>query len=207
MSSIAETIETLSQKLPEGTVLSAGTFLTLGKRAAVDQALSRLAETGVLMRIQRGCYVRPVRTRFGTRAPSPETVVEALAAESGETIVSNGAVAANALGLSTQVPVRSVFLTSGRTRRLTLGKQVVEINHVDRWQLCAPNRAAGQAIRALAWLGPEQAPQAAVRLREMLPESEKRLLVSACAGFPAWLAITVSETFVTGEAGGRGAHG
>lgn len=206
MSSIAEKIETLSQRLPEGTVLSAGAFVTLGKRAAVDQALKRLAKSGALMRIQRGCYVRPIQTRFGFRAPAPETVLEALAAESGETIVSSGAVAANALGLTTQVPVRSVFLTSGRTRQLTLGKQVVEIRHVDGWQLRAPNRPAGQAVRALAWLGPEHAPQAAAQLKETLSASEKRLLVSACAGFPEWLARTVSETFVTGEAGGPEAH-
>jgi hypothetical protein len=201
VSSIAEKIEALSQKLPEGTVLSAGAFVTLGKRAAVDQALKRLAESGALMRIQRGCYVRPIQTRFGTRAPSPETVVEALAAESGEIIVSNGAVAANALGLTTQVSVRSVFLTSGRTRQLTLGNQVVEIRHVDAWQLRAANRPAGQAVRALAWLGPEHAPQAAAQLNKTLSASEKRLLVSACAGFPEWLARTVSEAFVTGEPG------
>ncbi|HEV3049734.1 MAG TPA: DUF6088 family protein [Longimicrobium sp.] len=201
MSSIGEKIESLSKRLPEGTVLSAGAFAALGTRAAVDQALSRLTESGVIMRIERGRYVLPVQTRFGTRAPSPESVIEALAAESGETIVSNGAVAANALGLTTQVPVRSVFLTSGRTRRLTLGKQVVEIRHVEAWQLRAPHRPAGQAVRALAWLGPEQAARAAAQLRESLAEEERRLLVSACASFPQWLAKTVSEAFVVAATG------
>lgn len=200
---IAEQIETLSEKLPEGTVLSADAFVALGKRAAVDQALSRLAKIGVLMRIQRGRYVRPVRTRFGTRAPAPEAVIEGLAAESGETIVPNGAVAANALGLTTQVPVRSVFLTSGRTRQLTLGRQVVELRHAEGWELRAPHRPAGQALRALAWLGPEQAPAAAEQLNASLPEAEKRVLVSACASLPQWLAATVSEVFVVGRTGDR----
>lgn len=206
MNSIAEKIEIFSKRLPEGTVLSASAFAALGTRAAVDQALSRLTESGVLMRIERGRYVLPVQTRFGTRAPAPEMVVEALAAESGETIVPSGAVAANALGLTTQVPVRAVFLTSGRTRRLTLGKQVVEIRHADGWQLRAAHRPAGQALRALAWLGPERAPSAAARLKETLSEAEKRVLVSACASFPQWLARTVSETFVVGEPLEREAH-
>jgi hypothetical protein len=187
-------------------VLSAGAFAALGKRAAVDQALSRLAESGALLRIQRGRYVRPVQSRFGTRAPAPEAVVESLAAESGETIVPNGAVAANALGLTTQVPVRSVFLTSGPSRRLILGNQVVEIRHVDAWQLRASHRAAGQAVRALAWLGPAQAAEAAARLKEILPEAEKRMLVSACASFPPWLAQVVSAAFVVGEPADLEAH-
>ena len=45
-----------------------------------------------------------------------------------------GAAAANALGLTTQVPVRSVYLTSGRSRTMILGKQVIELQHAPRWQ-------------------------------------------------------------------------
>ena len=88
----------------------------MGTRAAVDQALSRLSKEGKLLRVARGAYVAPVSSRFGTRAPTPEKVVEALAAQSGELVVPHGAIAANTLGLTQQVPVREVYLTSGRTR-------------------------------------------------------------------------------------------
>ena len=54
--------------LPEATPLCAGALLHLGHRAAIDQALSRLARSGELMRICRGVYMRPLRTRFGSRA-------------------------------------------------------------------------------------------------------------------------------------------
>ena len=52
---------------------------------------------------------------------------EILAKQRGETIVPSGAAAANALGLTTQVPVKSVYLTSGRSRVLNLGRQAVEL--------------------------------------------------------------------------------
>jgi len=65
-------------------VVSPKEFLHLGSRAAVDQALSRLAKEGKLLRIARGSCVTPVSSRFGTRAPAPEKVVYALAAQSGE---------------------------------------------------------------------------------------------------------------------------
>ncbi len=61
------------------------------------------------------------------RAPSVEQAVEALASQRGESIVPSGAAAANTLGLTTQVPVRSVYLTSGRTRTMNLGKHVIEL--------------------------------------------------------------------------------
>lgn len=64
-----------------------------------------------------------IGSRLGGRAPSVTQAIEAIAAQRGEVIVPNGAAAANALGLTTQVPVRSVYLTSGRSRILTLGNQ------------------------------------------------------------------------------------
>jgi hypothetical protein len=143
--------------------------------------------------VGRGLYVRPITTRFGTRAPAPEKVVEAVAALTGETVAPSGAAAANALELSTQVSIRPVFLTSGRTRRLRLGRQVVELQHAPAWQLRAPRSVAGQAVRALAWLGPERAAEAAKILKKKLPEAERQALIAARAGLPTWLAQAVGQ--------------
>jgi hypothetical protein len=49
--------------------VAAKSLLHLGNRAAVDQALSRLTERGQLIRAGRGVYLRPITSRFGTRAP------------------------------------------------------------------------------------------------------------------------------------------
>lgn len=197
MQRLTEQILAYAERLPEGTPLAAKSLLHLGSRAGVDQALSRLAERGQLIRAGRGVYLRPVTSRFGTRAPSMEQAVEALAVQRGEVIVPNGAAAANALGLTTQVPVRSVYLTSGRSRTMTLGRQSVELRHAPRWQLALADRPAGQAVRALAWLGPEKAEAALKTLRRKLPATAFGELVAAAPQFPTWLARSV----------GKAAHG
>ena len=186
-----------AKRLPEGAPVAAKSLLHLGNRAAVDQALSRLAERGKLIRAGRGVYLLPVTSRFGTRAPSVEQAVEAIAAQRGEVIVWSGAAAANSLGLTTQVPVRFVYLTSGRTRKMSLGKQIVELRHVPRWQLAMAHRPAGQAVRALAWLGPEKAESALQTLKRKLPPAAFSELVAAAPQLPTWLARSV----------GRVAHG
>jgi hypothetical protein len=121
MQRLTEEILELSRVLPEGAPLTAKGLLHLGERAAVDQALSRLARRGKLLRAGRGLYVRPVASRFEARAPTTEKVAAGLAELRGETVASHGAAAANALGLTSQVPVRGVYLTSGPTRKLRLG--------------------------------------------------------------------------------------
>lgn len=184
--------------LPEGTPLVAKEFLHLGTRAAVDQVLARLVKRGELMRAGRGVYVLPVSGRFGVRAPSTTKMVEGLARQRGETIVRHGAAAANALGLTTQVPTREVYLTSGATRRLQLGAQPVELRHAPAWQLVFPGRPAGDVVRAMAWMGRERAHEASARLRGKVPPAALREIASARSRFPTWLAHEVSAMAVDG---------
>jgi hypothetical protein len=190
-------ILTLAASLPEGTPVAAKSFLHLGHRAAVDQALSRLARGGQLIRASRGVYLLPVVSRFGNRSPSVEQVISAMATQRGETIVPSGAAASNALGLTTQVPVRSVYLTSGRSRTLRLGRQAVVLKHAPRWQLALPQRPAGEAVRALAWLGPAKADAALSTLKRTLPPTAFNEIVAITPQLPTWLARSV----------GKAAHG
>lgn len=192
MERLAEKVMKHGTGLPEGTPLVAKGLLHLGSRASIDQVLSRLVRRGTLLRAGRGIYVRPVESRYGTRAPSAVRMVEGMAAQRGETIVAHGAAAANALGLTTQVPMRAVYLTSGRNRRLKLGAQTVEFRHAPVWQLVFPGRAAGDVVRALAWLGPEKAGEAIQTLRSKLPPSELEEVASVRARLPTWMAREVS---------------
>jgi hypothetical protein len=198
MTTLPESILLHAQSLPEGGVLSPKEFLHLGSRAAVDQALSRLTKEGKLLRVGRGTYVTPVSNRFGRRAPAPEKVVESLAAQSGETVTPHGAMAANALGLTQQVPIREVYLTSGRTRKLKLGRSEVLVKHVPRWMLALGTGQAGAAVRALAWMGPAHVNESLATLHRTLPNSEWRALTSSRAALPSWMARAIGEEAIRG---------
>jgi hypothetical protein len=179
--------------LPEGAPIAAKSLLHLGSRAAVDQALSRLVRRGRLMRAGRGVYMRPLESRFGLRTPSVEKVVRAVSEQRGEVVASNGAAAANALVLTTQVPIRMVYLTNGRSRTFSVGKQTVEFQHAPAWQLLLADRPAGEAVRALAWLGPDKAGMALETLKRKLGPSAFGELVSVGPRLPTWLARSVSQ--------------
>ena len=192
MLTLSQRVQEHAAGLPEGTPLVAKELLHLGSRAAVDQVLSRLVRRGTLQRAGHGIYALPIETRFGTRSPSAASIVEGLANQRGETIVPHGAAAANALGLTTQVPMRAVYLTSGRNRRLKLGAQAVELRHAPIWQLIFPGRTSGDVVRALAWLGPEKAGMAIRKLRSKLSRSDLEEVASARARLPTWMAQEVS---------------
>ena len=152
MESLPKRIMRHARSLTEATPICAGALLHLGNRAAVDQALSRLARSGDLLRVCQGVYMRPVETRFGPAAPSVSKAVGALADLWGETIVPCGGAAAHVLGLTAQMPVRSVYLTSGPSRRLQFGSLAVELRHAgsSQPQTAAPAKLSGR------WLGSDR---------------------------------------------------
>lgn len=196
MQSVAERILEHSRSLPEGALISAKELLYLGSRPAVDQSLKRLYERNELMRVGHGLYVAPVKTRFGTRAPAAEKVIEGLSATRAETIVPHGAAAANMLGLTTQVPTKHVYLTSGPNRQFRLGAQIVEIKHAPQWMLLPTKPAAGQAVRALEWLGEQGAAEALKALKRKLPENTLQDLVALRPALPIWMSNSISTALL-----------
>jgi hypothetical protein len=194
MAVLSEQILEAAALRPEGSLLAAKQFLALGQRDAVDQALRRLAARGKLVKITRGRYAMPVCSRFGTRPPAPELVVAQLNREGAQQLVSSGAAAANALGLTTQMPAVQTFLARTRSqKRYIFGKQQVTIRPASAWNFLLADRPDCEAIRALTWLGPDQASAALPTLRSTLPPEEWRALVSVCAELPLWLAKLLSE--------------
>ena len=71
---------------------------------------------------------------------------------------------------------------------LTLGHERVELRHAPPWQLALAGRRAGEALRALAWLGRDRANAAVGFVRQQLSEHERRELASVSAQMPDWLA-------------------
>ena len=179
--------------LPEAAVIRAGDLLHLGSRAAVNRALARLVKRDRLLRVYRGLYVRVFRSKFGKRLPPVHEVVRNITRITGETIAPHAGAVANGLGLTTQVPLREVYITTGRSRMLRFHALKVEMIHAPGWQFSLAPRRAGDALRALIWTGPDFSAKALRTLKGRLSEEEMQEMAAACPKLPPWLAKQVSE--------------
>lgn len=188
MPSLARRILEHAGALPEATPLRAADLGAFGKPASVRRVLARLAGDGRLCRICRGIYMRPVETRFGRRWPAAEKAVPALAELWGETVAPCGGACANMLGLTTQNPIRAVYLTSGPERRLRFARHEVLWRRAPRWQLAAPGRRAGAVVRALAFFGPNEIDDALTDLKGKLSAEDRAELAATLAIVPGWMA-------------------
>ncbi len=193
MESLTDTIHARAGRLPEGTPVSTSTFLDLGTKRAIRNALLRLLRAQKLLRVGRGIYVVPVVSRFGNSAPSAHLFVEQLSRQSGLVIVPSGATTANALGLTTQVPVQMAYWTSGRSRKFNLGKLVLHLERVASWQLVLAREPAGEIVRALAWAGPERVHTVLREIEGKVPRTDVIKVAQQASRFPRWLAEALSR--------------
>jgi len=112
--SIASTVQRQVAALGDGEVL---TIIMEGQtEVAYYKALSRMVKAGKLVRLEKGKYYKPKKSRFGALRPSETEIVKTLTQRGGKTV---GYLTGNALynqwGLTTQVPGK---LTIARRSRL-----------------------------------------------------------------------------------------
>jgi hypothetical protein len=172
-----------------GSVFVPGDFLDLGSRQAVDLALHRFVKSGTIRRLTRGVYDFPKEHAvLGPLSPSADVVARALAGRDRTRLQPAGAYAANALGLSEQVPARAVFLTDGPSRTVRIGSMTIQLRQTTPRNMAAAGRLSGLLIQALRELGKEHVTPARVEhLKGTIPAAERRALLKDLALAPAWM--------------------
>lgn len=170
-------------------VFSPRRFDDLGTPAAVRQALSRLVKAGKIRRIRRGLYDLPRQHPIiGQTTPDIMATVRTLMDGSHAQWQFTGAYAANALGLSDQVPAKIIIQTNGVPRRVSLGKLTLVFRRVAPRNLFGTNRTAGLVIQAIRHLrnDPDISRHVA-RLKGDLDAKTKADLKSLMPKTPAWM--------------------
>lgn len=194
MADNAQTIENKVRSLiyghGRGWVFTRKHFQGIGSTAAIESALRRLRQQGVIRLLARGLYDYPVQhSTLGTVAPSADAVARALVGRDAIRLQPSGAYAANVLGFSDQVPSRIVFLTDGPSRRVKLGKQEIILKRTVPRNLAAAGRKSGTLIQALRYLGQNQVDETvhAILRRHISPE-DRAVIRKDIVHAPAWIA-------------------
>jgi hypothetical protein len=172
-----------------GSVVVPSDFLDLGSRQAVDLVLHRLARKGTIRRIARGVYDYPKQHPvLGPLYPTADAIARALAGRDRTRLQPAGAYAANALGLSEQVPAKVVFLTDGPSRKVQVGPTTIQLRRTTPRNMEAAGRLSGLLIQALRELGEEHVTPARVaHLKSILPPAERGELLKDLRLAPAWM--------------------
>ncbi|MGB1017776.1 MAG: DUF6088 family protein [Chitinophagales bacterium] len=154
MNSVEKQIEQSIKKKPKGTLIVPADYLFYGTSKAVQKSLERLAEKELIIRVAQGIYVRPKESKYiGKILPTAEEVAEVIAKRDRIKTVPTGTYALNALGLSTQVPMKIVLLTDGSPREIKVGNRSIKFKRTTPKNLMARGKISRLVIQALKEIG------------------------------------------------------
>jgi hypothetical protein len=174
--------------LPEEQPFPSNALRRIASTDNIRQILNRLVKAGELVRLARGVFAKPRHTKAGVVLPSARATVETLAKSRGETVVIQGAEAARQLQLTTQVPLRTIFYTSGNSRTLKIANRTVELKHTTPRRLIAPGTVPGLIISALQYLGRENVTTLTIKkIKQQVSEKEFKTALSLRDSMPAWM--------------------
>lgn len=129
-------------------------FSKIGSADAIHQALKRLSEKGILIRIAHGIYLYPkIDKELGVLYPPINEIAKAIAKRDKARIIPTGVQALNLLGLSTQVPMKVVYLTDGAQRTIAIGNQSIKFKKTSPKNLTVKGEISGLVIQALREIG------------------------------------------------------
>lgn len=178
-----------------GHVATQKDFIDLGSRSQIDNALSRLTQTGKLRRIARGLYEYP-RTdpALGVLSPDLDKAATAMAGREGIRLQPTGAYAANLLHLSEQVPMKVVFLTDGISKTARIGNQTIELRKAAPKRMQLTGRISGLVFEALREMGKAHITSQHIRtLQQTLTPEQKNKTLHDLRQAPAWMHPYIRE--------------
>lgn len=193
MSAVADRIMKRVRAKGRGWVFTPRDFIDFGTRASVDMALSRLVHAGEVRRIGRGLYDWPrLHDKLGTLSPDPTDIARAVSVQSGDKLAPSGAAAANQLGLSTQVPAKASYATTGRTRVKRAAGRSVTLRHSRAPVIDNAPESVNALVQALAQLGRGKADDDAIRrLAARIDDRDLQILTRARPQMPGWMGDAV----------------
>ena len=178
------------KKNRRGSIFFADEFRKFGTNEAVRQTLSRLCRKNNLIRLSAGIYLYPKMDKeIGVIFPSIETIAKVIAKREKTRLIPTGAYALNALGLSTQVPAKVVFLTDGTARVVKVGKKAtVKFKRTVAKNLSYKGKISLLAISALKEIGKDNATDEQLqKIKEALQHEKRENIIHDANLAPVWI--------------------
>ncbi|ADY51842.1 hypothetical protein Pedsa_1275 [Pseudopedobacter saltans DSM 12145] len=120
-------IQTKISKSSFGEIFFLDDFAKYGSADNIRKVLSRLEQEGIVERLAHGIYLKPKKDPLlGTIYPNTEEIARQIAQRDKARIAPTGVLALFLLGLTTQIPLKAVYLTDGSQRAIAIGNRTIQ---------------------------------------------------------------------------------
>ncbi|MDM1139174.1 MULTISPECIES: DUF6088 family protein [unclassified Empedobacter] len=120
-------IQTKISKSSFGEMFFLDDFSKYGSSDNIRKVLSRLENEGLVERLTHGIYLKPKKDLLlGKIYPTIDEIAKQIAKRDKARIAPTGVLALYLLGLTTQIPLKAVYLTDGSQREIKIGNRTIQ---------------------------------------------------------------------------------
>ena len=185
-----------------GSVVVTNDFLDLASRDTIKKYLLRLKEEGKLKRLIPGVYYyAKFNDLLGIElSPAIDKIAFAIARKNKLNILFSESIAANLLGLTTQVPANHVFLTNGKTKNIKVGKRTIRLKHASPKVMALGKYKGGIVVQAFKYFGEDRITSDIInKLKTNLPQKVKAELLRCIPFASDWMRTYLEEIADKGD--------
>jgi hypothetical protein len=185
---VIERIINAVSKKKDGSIFFANSFPQFDEEY-VGKVLSDLCKQGLIARLASGIYLKPVKSKFGIVYPPVSTVVKAIAKRDNAQILPTGNAALHQLGLSTQIPMNTEYITNGSARVIAIGKRTVKLKRSAPRNFKYKGKVIPVLVQALKTIGQQNLTDSQIGIiRDLLRQHpEEKTWREDIQSAPAWI--------------------
>ena len=195
MQSSHNQVELKIKKSSKGKIFFADDFVKFGSSENIRKVLSRLEKEGLLERLSHGIYLLPKKDELlGTLYPTTEEIAIEIAKRDKARIAPTGALALYQLGLSTQIPLKAVYLTDGAQRTINIGNRSIQFKNTAPRNLAIKDHLLMLIVQALKEIGQHKINNIHLeKLKRFALQLNSETLKSQSKFAPVWVQKTISK--------------
>ncbi|MBG6062893.1 hypothetical protein IWX83_002696 [Flavobacterium sp. CG_9.1] len=195
MQSSHNQVELKIKKSSKGKIFFADDFVKFGSSENIRKVLSRLEKDGLLERLSHGIYLLPKKDELlGTLYPTTEEIAIEIAKRDKARIAPTGTLALYQLGLSTQIPLKAVYLTDGAQRTINIGNRSIQFKNTAPRNLAIKDHLLMLIVQALKEIGQHKTTDTHLeKLKPFILQLDPESLKSQFKFAPVWVQKIISK--------------
>lgn len=181
---------------PKGSAFVVSDFTDIMSYETAKKTIVKLAKSKKIRHVIRGVYDNPAYSSLLQEytAPKPNEIAKALARNYNWDIALSGEAALNMLGLSTQVPAKWCYISSGPYKKYEMGKVSIEFKHRADKSISGMSEKTTLLVQALKTMGKEKVKASTIQfLSQRLTAEDKEIILKESRKTTVWVYETIKK--------------
>lgn len=182
-------IETKILKSSLGEIFFAEDFHAYGSPGNIRLTLFRLENEGILERLAQGIYLKPKKDPLlGAIYPTTEEIAKQIAQRDKARIAPTGVLALYLLGLTTQIPLKAVYLTDGSQREIRIGNRSIQFKKTVPKSFAIKDELLHLIVQAFKEIGQKQVTKDFLeKIKPSILQLDNQIVQKQLKYAPAWI--------------------